>query len=76
VAEAVSASAIKRHFQLSFFFWMSVVMTAFILGGFGLTYLQPIAAGSLTPLPPVVHLHGIFYFAWMLLLVVQTCSFR
>jgi hypothetical protein len=71
MAEAVSASAIKRQSQPSFFFWMSVIMTAFILSGFGLTYLKPIATGSLTPLPPVVHLHGIFYFAWMLLLVVQ-----
>jgi hypothetical protein len=64
-------SSDRRQFQPSFFLLMTFVMTAFILGGFGLTYLQPMAAGSLAPLPPVVHLHGIFYFSWMLLLVVQ-----
>jgi hypothetical protein len=51
---------------------MAVVMTFFILSGFSLTYWIPMAAGSLAPLPAVVHLHGLFYFSWMGLLVVQS----
>jgi hypothetical protein len=50
---------------------MSLIMTAFVFSGFGLTYLAPMAKSSLAPLPPVVHVHGLFYFSWMLLLVVQ-----
>jgi hypothetical protein len=65
------ASAITRSFQPSFFFWMTVVMALFIFSGFGLTYWLPMATGSLAPLPPVVHLHGFFYFSWIVLLVVQ-----
>jgi hypothetical protein len=51
---------------------MTVVMAAFIFSGFGLTYWVPMAAGSLAELPPVVHLHGAFFFSWMVLLVVQS----
>jgi len=57
--------------RLSFFFWMTVVMSLFVFSGFALTYWIPMAGGSLAPLPPVVHLHGAFFFSWMALLVVQ-----
>lgn len=50
---------------------MTVVMTLFIFSGFALTYWIPMAGRSLAPLPPVVHLHGAFFFSWMVLLVVQ-----
>ena len=46
-------------------------MTLFIFSGFALTYWIPMGGGSLAPLPPVVHLHGAFFFSWMVLLVVQ-----
>jgi hypothetical protein len=71
VAAAIPTDATRRSFRPSFFLWMTVVMTAFIFAGFGLTYWIPLASGSLAPLPPVVHLHGAFYFSWMLLLVIQ-----
>jgi len=57
--------------QASFFFWMTALMAGLIFGGFGLSYWQPMAAGTLRPLSPVVHVHGFFYFSWMILLVVQ-----
>jgi hypothetical protein len=50
---------------------MTVVMALFIFSGFGLTYWVPMASGTLAPLPPIVHLHGLFFFSWMVLLVVQ-----
>jgi hypothetical protein len=71
---ASSAPSVKRAagtFQPSFFLWMTVVMTLFIFSGFALTYWIPMAGRSLAPLPPVVHLHGAFFFSWMVLLVVQ-----
>jgi hypothetical protein len=60
-----------RAFRPSFFFWMTVVMAVFVFGGFGMTYLIPLASGTLRPAPPVVHLHGIVFFSWILLLVAQ-----
>src|SRR5262245_60008927 len=72
MAQAIPASVVRREFRPSFFFWMTVVMAAFIFSGFGLTYWIPMAAGSLAALPPVVHLHGLFFFSWMVLLVVKS----
>jgi len=60
-----------RSFQPSFFFWMTVVMAVFVFGGFGMTYLFPLATGTLPTAPPVVHLHGIVFMSWMILLLVQ-----
>jgi hypothetical protein len=51
---------------------MVLAMCFFVFGGFGLTYLAPLAAGTRAPDPPVVHLHGLVFFGWMLLLVVQS----
>ncbi len=63
--------AAARAFQPTFFFWMTLVMACFVFGGFGMTYWYPMAAGSFPPAPAVVHLHGLVYTAWMLLLVLQ-----
>jgi hypothetical protein len=71
-AGLIQTRAIARSFQPSFFFWITVVMALFIFSGFGLTYWIPMATGSLAPLPPVVHLHGFFYFSWIVLLIVQS----
>jgi hypothetical protein len=60
-----------RSFRPSFFFWMTLLMAFFVFGGFGMTYWLPLARGSFPPAPPVVHLHGLVFFSWMILLVVQ-----
>lgn len=70
MAEATT-KAITRPFQPSFFLWMTVIMAGFVFSGFGLTYLKPMATGTLPPLPPAIHVHGLFYFSWMILLIVQ-----
>jgi len=62
----------KSTFRPSFFFWMTMIMAFLVFGGFGLTYWQPMVSRTLEPLPPVVHLHGLFYSLWMILLVVQS----
>jgi len=72
MAAAIPAHATRAAFRPSFFLYMTLVMTLFIFSGFGLTYWIPMASGSLAPLPPVVHLHGAFFFSWMTLLVVQS----
>jgi hypothetical protein len=67
----VNSPATARAFQPSFFFWMTLVMAFFVFGGFGMTYFYPMAAGTFRPAPAVVHLHGLVYTAWMLLVVLQ-----
>jgi hypothetical protein len=68
---AATGTGARRAWQPSFFFWMTVAMAVLVYSGFALTYWQPLLTGNLNPLPPVVHLHGLFYFGWMVLLLVQ-----
>lgn len=72
VPAAAAAHATVSRFRPSFFFWMVLVMGFFVLGGFGMTYLLPMSAGTFAPAPPIVHLHALVFFSWMILLVVQT----
>jgi hypothetical protein len=67
---AQSATA-TTTFGGSFYFWMVLLMAFFVFGGFGMTYWYPLAAGTFRPAPPVVHLHGLTYFSWMVLLITQ-----
>jgi len=67
---AQSATA-TTTFSGSFYFWMVLLMAFFVFGGFGMTYWYPLAAGTFRPAPPVVHLHGLTYFSWMILLITQ-----
>jgi len=71
MSTTMTAGAVQSGFRPSFFFWMTVVMACFVFGGFGITYWVPMATGTLTALPPIVHLHGILYSAWIVLLVAQ-----
>ncbi len=57
--------------RISFHLWMVLAMAAFVFTGFGLTYLGPITMGTRPPDSPIVHLHGLAFFNWMVLLVVQ-----
>lgn len=55
----------------SFFFWMSVVFVAIACAGFARTYLIPVATNAFEG-PGLIHVHGALFFAWTVLLVVQT----
>jgi hypothetical protein len=72
MATTLADQAVRRAFRPSFYFWMTVVMALFVFAGFGMTYWQPMASGTLAPLPPMVHLHGFIFSTWMLLLIVQS----
>lgn len=73
MSTSVTAQGIDRAttFRASFYFWMVLLMAFFVFGGFGMTYWYPLAAGTFPPAPPVVHLHGLTYFSWMVLLITQ-----
>ncbi len=69
-------ATVARHraadgLRLSFHLCMTLLMAFFVFGGFGMTYLAPLAMGTFPPAPPIVHLHGVVFFAWTVLLVTQ-----
>ncbi len=61
-----------RRFRPTFSFWMVLAMCLFVFGGFGMHSFVPALRGEFPPAPPVVHLHGVVFVAWMLLLLVQS----
>ena len=62
----------RAGWRPSFHLVMVLIMCAFVFGGFGMTYLGPMAMGTRPPDSPIVHLHGLAFFSWMLLLLAQT----
>jgi hypothetical protein len=68
----VAASPLPRRFRASFQFWMILAMCLFVFGGFGMHSFVPALQGNFPPAPPVVHLHGVVFICWMLLLLVQS----
>src|SRR5690606_20308980 len=71
-AIAAAPPVVVRRFQPSFSFWMILAMCFFVFGGFGLHSFVPALRGDFPPAPPVVHLHGVVFIAWMVLLLVQS----
>ena len=62
----------RRRFAPSFSFVLVLVMCLFVFGGFGMHSALPALQGEFPPAPPIVHLHGVVFVSWMLLLLVQT----
>lgn len=71
MSEAVAANSASVRFRPSFYTGMTLLMAFFVFGGFGMTYWVPLASGNFPPAPLIVHLHGLVYFCWMILLVAQ-----
>lgn len=71
MATVATRGSSRAGFRPSFHLLMTLAMSFFIFGGFGLTYIGPLASGTFPPAPPIVHLHGAVFFAWMVLLVTQ-----
>src|SRR5687768_4032205 len=71
MSETLTVATAQSTFRLSFYTGMSLLMAFFVFGGFGMTYWFPLATGTFAPAPPVVHLHGLVYSAWMILFVAQ-----
>lgn len=59
-------------FRPTFFFWLALAMCFFVFGGFGIHSFIPALRGNFPPAPPIVHLHGLVFVTWMLLLLAQT----
>jgi hypothetical protein len=51
--------------------WIAYICALLAFAGFTPTYWAPVATRSFTG-PPILHLHGLLFFAWTLFFVVQT----
>ena len=71
-APAATTAFARTQFKPSFYFWMILAMCFFVFAGFGIHSFMPAMRGNFPPAPPIVHLHGIVFIAWMLLLLVQS----
>jgi len=56
----------------SFALVMTSIMALFVFGGFGMHSALPALQGTFPPAPPIVHLHGMLFVSWMLLLIAQS----
>ncbi|MBR0696655.1 hypothetical protein [Bradyrhizobium lablabi] len=65
-----SRASVKAGAQY-FYFYMALSCMAVAFIGFAPTYWVPMARGSLSS-PPVVHLHGLLFFAWTIYFVFQS----
>jgi len=54
-----------------FYFYMALACTLVAFLGFAPTYWLPMASGKFPPMP-VVHFHGLLFFAWTLFFTFQT----
>src|SRR3954466_7483856 len=54
-----------------FYFYMALACTALAFLGFAPTYWMPLASRSFSA-APVVHFHGLLFFAWTLFFAFQT----
>ena len=68
---AITSGAADRAKTGSFYIWMAVACVATAFLGFIPTYFQPMAAGAFAA-NPIVHLHGMVFFAWTLFALAQT----
>jgi hypothetical protein len=72
MAQAALTRGPKAGLRPSFHLWMTLLMAAFVFTGFGMSYLGPLSIGTFKPAPPIVHLHGLVFFSWILLLITQS----
>ena len=71
MSTATTEIAARQTFRASFYFWIVLVMCAYVFGGFTLAALERWLTNDPTTMPPVVHLHGVTFISWMTLLMVQ-----
>lgn len=66
----------KRPTRTNYYVIVSLVALAIVLAGFAMTYLVPMTTSPSFSLRPMVHIHGLMYFAWMFLFILQPVLVR
>lgn len=62
--------------QADFFVAMGFLFLAVAVTGFSTTWFLPLARGSFGPAHPIIHLHGMLAFGWLLLFIGQAFLVR
>jgi hypothetical protein len=62
----------KTGWRPTYFVSMALLIVFFAFGGFGITYFFPMVEGTFRDVRPAVHIHGMIFFAWTLVLLLQT----
>jgi hypothetical protein len=70
-AATATAAGVRAHDSGSFYPWAALVCVLIAFLGFVPTYWLPLAAGKFQA-NPVVHIHGIIFFAWTLYFLLQS----
>ena len=68
----LTADVRAQELSSSFFAWMAALCVFYAFAGFSSTYFIPMAEGSLRHVTPAVHIHGILFFGWTLVFLLQT----
>jgi hypothetical protein len=68
---ATTMAPVRRRVRTSFYVWMAAAFALIAFGGFAETYWLQLAAGTFVG-GPLIHLHGLLFSAWTLLLLSQT----
>lgn len=71
MAELTAQAAAMDRSQPRFFFWAAVACAGIAFGGFTPTYFIPMATDSLRDVSFAVHIHGVLFFGWTLLFLLQ-----
>lgn len=69
------AGVSRKKRPYSFYFAFGLLALGAVIGGFLTTYFQPIIARRID-IPWVVHVHGFFAFAWVVLFLLQTIAVK
>jgi hypothetical protein len=61
----------KSRTRSRFFLYMAFTFLAIALIGFSTTYFLPLSRGAFSA-PPIIHVHGVLLFGWLLLFIAQS----
>jgi hypothetical protein len=62
--------------RTNYYVIISIVALGIVLAGFTVTYVVPMTTSSTFSVRPLVHIHGLMYFAWMFLFILQPVLVR
>lgn len=63
--------ATRTSSRSRFFLYMAFAFLAIALIGFSTTYFLPLSRGAFSA-PPIIHVHGVLLFGWLLLFIAQS----
>jgi hypothetical protein len=71
ISSGPEVAARKARRSGTFYFSMALIFVAIAFAGFAPTYFVPLAADRFAA-PVLVHIHGLLFFGWTILLLLQT----